>query len=159
MLFFLQMKQPDLYERMKEVKLLVDEKRVDNVELLQQELDLLHQGLKQEAAKGTSRRRTRGGPVMAAEAAAALKEGEEIQAASFQGVGSGGDEDEENEEGEQGKESEGQGSGQVQDSQTGQLVEVEVPVAAASPISAPKATLQRGGRNKNGPAETTTDNA
>merc|ERR1719383_299740 len=45
-LSLVQVKQPELYERRKEVKLLVEEKRVNNVELLQQELDLLHQGLK-----------------------------------------------------------------------------------------------------------------
>ena len=150
------MKQPDLYERMKEVKLLVDEKRVNNVELLQQELDLLHKGLKQEAAKGTSRRRTRGGATMAVEAAAALKGGDSATAAeevasdsapaSLEGAGVGG-EGGENEEGERGKGVEGKGSdqGQGQDSESGQLAQDQVQPAAA--VSS-KATLQRGGRSK-----------
>ena len=171
------MKQPDLYERMKEVKLLVDEKRVENVELLQQELDLLHKGLKQEAAKGTSRRRTRGGATMATEAAAVLKEGgggggggeaaagavaagaaaaakDSAAPASLEGVfvgNAGGDDAEERERGSsRGSESRGgKDLGQGLDSLTGQRAEGQDQVQnAAAAVSTPKAALQRGGRNK-----------
>ena len=165
------MKQPDLYERMQEVKLLVDEKRVNNVELLQQELDLLHKGLKQEAAKGTSRRRTRGGATMATEAAAALKEGGggaaaaaaaiDSAPASLEGAAVGSGEGGDDEEGERGKgsDSKGKGSGQDQDqdkdSASGQLAEDQVQAAAAS---TPKAALQRGGRTKIRNGEAAADN-
>ena len=153
-LFYSQMKQPDLYERMQEVKLLVEEKRVNNVELLQQELDLLHQGLKQEAAKGTSRRRTRGGPAMAAEAAAALKEGgaaaatgedvavttppkptgDAVEDVDEEGKGRGGDDES----------GQVEPVSQVQDKDSSKLVEGENQVS----VAAPKAALQRGGRPK-----------
>ena len=153
------MKQPDLYERMKEVKLLVDEKRVNNVELLQQELDLLHKGLKEEAAKGSSRRRTRGGPSMEAEAAAALSEG----AAAKEGVAAaspaappkaiGDAEDVDDQEGRGGEAGTGGVSGGGQVSEADKLVEDETQAAVV-----PKAALQRGGRTKTrtdgGPAET-----
>ena len=159
------MKQPDLYERMKEVKLLVDEKRVNNVELLQQELDLLHKGLKEEAAKGSSRRRTRGGPSMEAEAAAALSEGaaarEEASvvaaaaspAAPPKAIGVAEDvDDQEGRGGEDGSAGSGGVSGGGPASQVGKLVEDETQAAAI-----PKAALQRGGRTKartdRGPAE------
>ena len=150
------MKQPDLYERMQEVKLLVEEKRVNNVELLQQELDLLHQGLKQEAAKGTSRRRTRGGPAMAAEAAAALKEGgaaaatgDKKDAAVATPPKSTGDAEEDVDEegkGRGGDDESGQVEpvSQVQDKDSSELVEGENQVS----VAAPKAALQRGGRPK-----------
>ena len=150
------MKQPDLYERMQEVKLLVEEKRVNNVELLQQELDLLHQGLKQEAAKGTSRRRTRGGPAMAAEAAAALKEGgaaaatgDKKDAAVATPPKSTGDAEEDVDEegkGRGGDDESGQVEpvSQVQDKDSSKLVEGENQVS----VAAPKAALQRGGRPK-----------
>ena len=144
------MKQPELYERMKEVKLLVEEKRVNNVELLQQELDLLHQGLKEEAAKGTSRRRTRGGPAMAAEAAAALKEGAESakpesDAAPPKAVGSAEDGDDERGKG-RGEETGTPGQGEV--ASEGQGSEKEQLVEGDTQVATPKAALQRGGRNK-----------